>query len=689
MNPHLLSLFYCKNAATNMLNIISYALIVICLLMLFMTPVGLCLLLASPFWTVVAAVSAVVAVLFAVIVRFIWVVLLLQGGFAKDEEAVSVGHRVIAITAGKYDGQSKEAPRADDLAVVSRSSLSANGSRLGHSYPEYPSLVGGSRSHLRLLENDEDSAGLFSSKPRMPEGRDACACQNRLSWDATFARDVRIAAVAAAVNKEFRGLAVPCTCGVVRASVRSFEVDCRHGSPSGVTASSRSTGLSDGAFVASATNAADMMGAVDASSASGCVPGAADPLGEAVSGVPSAAACSDAEDGVTNNVDSAVLSGAMSGSTWSLGAGLSGALASVDAAFGDTDGNGAPALGVPAPTGIASSGAAACASLVHLVAPTFGSRLGAKRSMDEDSVVGRFGRQQAKKRKVASRGEGALLCRPNWKNYPAAVFSGASAADADWMDICLPSSPPSPLMTPMDLDSLASPFPSAAEDAVSPAPMDLEMANAATLMGGSSAMNAFAGGLPPSFSAASRTSTFAGAAITRATTTGAPAAFFAATASRLLGSRPRGRLAARHRRATYYTAAQNEQLAASTTPTATIVAVTASSSATTTTAALYTTMPATATIAATSAGSSNTAGGADNKTTGARTTEVSVQDLNTNNTAPPARLVELEEFDLDPVEILDPNDYPKANTEYDEFDGFDFSAEEFEKIMSELDHELS
>ncbi|KAL9536568.1 hypothetical protein MBANPS3_012556, partial [Mucor bainieri] len=87
-----------------MLDFISSAVIVLALLVLFLTPVGVCLLLASPFWAmgmdivlyfvdhqypdkVIAAVSAVVAILFVGIVRFIWVVLLLQGAPTQDDEA--------------------------------------------------------------------------------------------------------------------------------------------------------------------------------------------------------------------------------------------------------------------------------------------------------------------------------------------------------------------------------------------------------------------------------------------------------------------------------------------------------------------------------------------------------------------------------------------------------------------------
>ncbi|KAL9536953.1 hypothetical protein MBANPS3_012220 [Mucor bainieri] len=673
MNPHLLSLFYRKNAATNMLNYISYAIITLALLMFFMTPVGLCLLLASPFWTVgmdvvfyfvVSAVLAVVAVLFAVIVRFIWVVLLLQGGSAKDEEAVSAGHRVIDFTAaGKYDDQPKEAPGADDLVVVSRSSPSANRSRIGHSNPEYPSLVGGSRSNLRLLEKDVDSAGLFSSKPRMPEGGDAYAHHSRLSSYATLARDVCIAATAAAVDKEFRGLAVPCTCGVAHASARSFEVDSRRCSPSGVTACS--TGVSDGAFVASAANVADMMGAVDAPSVGGsCVAGAADPLGEASAGMPSAAAI---------------------GATGDLGAGSAGTLVvSGSAASGDAMNKGTPILGDAPSAGIAARGASD-ASLVRRLAPSLGSVLGSKRCIEDENVgLGYASHVQAKKQKVAPLGDGAWFTHAT-VGVPAAVPSGFGAFGAalapvggivtgattvdDPMDICVPTSSPPLCPIAMDVDVTAA-----------TTPMDLDDNNFDPIAWEPSAMDISADGdlffLPPVYAASTAsptavmtTTTFltpmpAAEATTTTTSDSSTPTIPAATPA------PRRRIARARvpselRRAAILNAArQHSQQAASTTHT------TGSCAASTTVETSTTT--ATAPVAAS----------ADTASTASSTNAV----CTTTSSTP---RLELEEFDLDPVEILDPNEYPKPNGEYDEFEGFDFSSEEFENIMKELDHELS
>ncbi|KAL9540041.1 hypothetical protein MBANPS3_009911 [Mucor bainieri] len=643
-----------------MLNIISYALIVIFLLMLFMTPVGLCLLLASPFWTVVAAVSAVVAVLFAVIVRFIWVVLLLQGGSAKDEKAVSAGHRVIDFTAaGKYDGQPKEAPGADDLAVVSRFSPSANRSRIGHSNPEYPSLVGGSRSNLRLLEKDVDSAGLFSSKPRMPEGGDVCAHHDRLSSYATLARDVCIAATAAAVDKEFRGLAVPCTCSVAHASVCSFEVDSRHCSPSGVTACS--TGVSDGPFVASAANVADMMGAVDAPSVGGsCVPGTADPLGEAFAGLPSAAAI---------------------GATGDLGAGSAGTLVvSGSAASGDAVDKGTPNSGDAPSAGVATFGGASGASLVRLLAPSLGSVLGSKRCVEDENVgVGCVSHVQAKKQKLAPLGDGACFTHTT-VGVPAAVAFGFGAFGAaltpvggiainattvdDPMDVCVPTSSPPLCPTAMDVDFTAA-----------TTPMDLDDSNFDPIAWEPSAMDISADGglffLPPVYAASTAspnaaitaTSSSAATATTTTTSNGSTPAISAATSAQRRRI-ARVRAPSELRRAAIFNAArQHQQQAASTTHTSSCAASTTVETATTT---------ATAPVAA----SADTA-----------STTSSINAVSTATSSSPR--LELEEFDLDPAEILDPNEYPKANGKYDEFEGFDFSPEEFENIMKELDHELS
>ncbi|KAL9540042.1 hypothetical protein MBANPS3_009912, partial [Mucor bainieri] len=698
MSPHLLSLFYCKNAATNMLNIISYALIVIFLLMLFMTPVGLCLLLASPFWTVgmevvfyfvehhypgkvVAAVSAVVAVLFAVIVRFIWVVLLLQGGPANDEEAVSAGHRVIHSTAaGKYDGQPKEAPGADDLAVVARSSLSANRSRIGHSNPEYPSLVGGSRPNLRLLEKDVDSADLLSSKPRMPEGGDAYAHHSRLYSYATLACDVCIAATAAAVDKEFRGLAVPCTCGVAHASVCSFEVDSRHGSPSGVTACS--TGVSDGAFVASAANVADMMGAVDAPSVSGsCVPCTADPLGEVSAGMPSAAAIgADAVEGVvaTDGSDNAGVS-ALSGAAGDLGAGSAGTLV----------------ISASAATG------ASGAFLVRLLAPSFGSVLGSKRCIeDEDCASGSVAQVQAKKRKVAPLGDVACFSRAILED-PAAVASGNSAFGAnpvlssggiistatasindDPMDICVPPSSLPLCPSAMDVDSIAACLDSATTPTTA---MDLDHYHLNRNVWEPTAMDISTDDvsfLPPVCDALTASST---AAITMSTLS-------AATRTTLVGSMPTTFSAAttaqrRHiahvrapselRRAAIFNAARQQQQQQP--------ATAHTSSSTASSFPAHVTISNAATAMATLAASADTNSNATHSSKAVSATATVNDDCSSiktdeaakNNTATsstPNRL-ELEEFDLDPTEILDPKDYPKENHEYDEFDGFDFSSQ--------------
>lgn len=439
-----------------MFSLISFALIALALLMLFMTPVGVCLLLASSFWTagmdivfyfvddqypdkVIVVVSAITGALFVAIVRFIWVVLLLQGGSTQGDEAVSAACRVIAA-AGKFDGQSNEALAASDLAVViscPSSSVSCSGSN--HGRCEYGVLVGGPSCGPSsiLTESGESSADLSFDESRMPEVKGE-ACRK-------YAKNLEIAS----------------NCDSPILSVVGHELVVS------VPSASRSTIHSVGAFVASAAKVAGMMEAVDASvgvSRNASV----DPLGDAFS-LPSTAADSGADSGVATAVcygdaDSVAVTcnndanvGTV-GSASGIGAGSADTLVVSGAASSDAISYGASVLGAVI-SSVTFGEAFSSRALVHSAAPaSFSAAIGSmKRMCDEnDAFCGRS--EQAKKRKVISPlCDGAPLLRATLEARAIAALARAglmgdettSTATTDLMDVCasspLPPSSQSPL----------------------------------------------------------------------------------------------------------------------------------------------------------------------------------------------------------------------------------------------------
>ncbi|KAL9536657.1 hypothetical protein MBANPS3_012475, partial [Mucor bainieri] len=649
-----------------MINVISFAVIVLALLLLFLTPVGLCLLLASPFWTVgmeivfhfvdnqypgkvVAAVSAVVAILFVGIVRFIWVVLLLQGAPAQDDEAVSAGHRHVSagVASGKFG-----------------SSSSVNCSRFDHSHHEYRSLVGGACPSLTSPENDEDSAGLFSDKSRMnkvEEGAAACERIPNATMLASDARRLPLSALnAAAVDKESRGLAVPRADGVANASVHSPQVDGCRDSPSGVTAGS--TGLSDGAFVASAAHVAGMTEAVDASCpVGGCrVAGPAEPFGNAVASVPSAAAFSGAEDGVaaaTCSSRDAHAVGALGGASGTC-AGSAGATVLGATTFGDAKAVGGSVLGA-ASSGVAFAGARSRAWLVPPFARSFGgavsaSLLGVKRSSDVE-LPAFAGQKQAKKRRVVSANDGSfLLPRPMLGVGTAAVsvLGGTAAAAATttattevndpWLTAAMD------LDTPLDFAASSDMECDVEEPIVATDDMDLDDPSMASpmlwepLLAMANPSVASPGSLP---------------SVSAATMTAAPSAVLAsASASAALTTaeprriaRPRGPSAHRRLAASAIVAAQQHQQAAAASSTSTVRDAQVLSAAAATTPTTPIAAPAIAAEIATTTTTTTTA--AATSSTAANNTSDSQH--NSDDLSDPAQRPQVEDFGFNAEEILE------------------------------------
>ncbi|KAK4521119.1 DNA replication protein psf2 [Mucor velutinosus] len=408
-----------------MFSLISSALIALALLMFFMTPVGLCLLLASPFWTVgmdvvfyfvdnqypdtiVAVVSAVVALLLIIVVRFIWRVLLLQGGPYPGDEAVVVAYPVSAAVAGKY-GMSFDALVADEAASLSSSSVS--GSRPNQAPHEYRFSVGGSVIVTCPLlvspESDAVSADLSLDESRMPEVEDETYC------------------------KHAKGLKVASNCDSPALPVDRKLVF--------LSSAFRSIDFSDGTFVASASNVTETMNALDAVVGGSCVPDA-NPSGEA------AGNSSTTDSGADNDFVAAAccgdtLVGTVRG-TCDTSVGFSDAIIN-SATSGDVQTDGASFASLVCPFVLSSS--RADGDLIP----------GKKRLSDGDFALCAH-QEQAKKRKVAAIAESSLL--PVFLEASATASAGAICAGTvttpaptvEPMDICVPSHP-----MPMDIDSPA------------------------------------------------------------------------------------------------------------------------------------------------------------------------------------------------------------------------------------------
>ncbi|KAF1801408.1 hypothetical protein V8B55DRAFT_1565846 [Mucor lusitanicus] len=591
---------------------------------------------------VIVVVSAITGALFVAIVRFIWVVLLLQGGSTQGDEAVSAACRVIAA-AGKFDGQSNEALAASDLAVViscPSSSVSCSGSN--HGRCEYGVLVGGPSCGPSsiLTESGESSADLSFDESRMPEVKGE-ACRK-------YAKNLEIAS----------------NCDSPILSVVGHELVVS------VPSASRSTIHSVGAFVASAAKVAGMMEAVDASvgvSRNASV----DPLGDAFS-LPSTAADSGADSGVATAVcygdaDSVAVTcnndanvGTV-GSASGIGAGSADTLVVSGAASSDAISYGASVLGAVI-SSVTFGEAFSSRALVHSAAPaSFSAAIGSmKRMCDEnDAFCGRS--EQAKKRKVISPlCDGAPLLRATLEARAIAALARAglmgdettSTATTDLMDVYqtdMDLSVDVPILpTVMELDNgnlvgLSPPV------AWQPSPMIFEA---------DSLFPSPAGTTPPAADsstnnqAAARTISNAVATTTTITT----ATTIETTTRRI--ARPRGPLSMRSRRVASNTGSHFKQQAAT-------------SSATAITSA----------VIATVASSNNPVDGPSSNAA-KQTTEGLENSKSTNNnvasnnipgsTLPPT--LQLEDFfHLDQAEILDPKEYPEENNEYDEFEGFDFT----------------
>ncbi|KAK4518323.1 uncharacterized protein ATC70_001676 [Mucor velutinosus] len=424
-----------------MFSLISSALIALALLMFFMTPVGLCLLLASPFWTVgmdvvfyfvdnqypdtiVAVVSAVVALLLIIVVRFIWRVLLLQGGPYPGDEAVVVAYPVSAAVAGKY-GMSFDALVADEAASLSSSSVS--GSRPNQAPHEYRFSVGGSVIVTCPLlvspESDAVSADLSLDESRMPEVEDETYC------------------------KHAKGLKVASNCDSPALPVDRKLVF--------LSSAFRSIDFSDGTFVASASNVTETMNALDAVVGGSCVPDA-NPSGEA------AGNSSTTDSGADNDFVAAAccgdtLVGTVRG-TCDTSVGFSDAIIN-SATSGDVQTDVAPVVGAVVSVDVAADGA----SFASLVCPfvlsssrTDGDLIPGKKRLSDGDFALCADQEQAKKRKVATIAESSLL--PVFLEATATASAGAICAGTvttpaptvEPMDICVPSHP-----MPMDIDSPA------------------------------------------------------------------------------------------------------------------------------------------------------------------------------------------------------------------------------------------
>ncbi|CAO3636784.1 unnamed protein product [Mucor fragilis] len=613
---------------------------------------------------VVAVVSAAVAIFFVCIVRLVWSMLYPFGDASLDNEAVCAAHHVAPAAARKY-GMSHQDPLVESASSFSSS---VSGSRPNHTPYEYRAPVDGSALVASPSLIIPESNAVFAISSFMDELRKSDV--EKIAYRMYAYKNVENASncVSRFLPVEKQLAAVPYPAAVADASAdASWRSDLAESSNVSLSSACRSTGISDnGAFAVSASNVTDMTKAVDAAVSLSRVAGT-DFLGDDAS-IPSTTACFGAEIVVVA----------------ALCCGYTNAGTSGNATLTDD----APVLGAVSSSGVTFPGASSSAALVFPVLPTAsictirGPCVSMKRCSDWEFAL--FAHQEhAKKYKkivpvirhdsflpvnleVSDNASGfdpttkaMEICPPS----PMLLDSACSAVE--FMEIC-PQSPTligvaSPAVKPMDYsnDEFASSLVPEAS------PMDI------------TAVGLLSFGLLPVNTTLTAASSEALLTATASISTAASTTVSTTTTSRCIAyprarsglRRPTGYMSvAQHRLATYTTTpAASPCAAAATTLSPTIAANTTIVAAATTTTAT----PIAAKTVSLSTVEKTTQVNQNSETATIKNNKGSdenqLQDTETTTE------VELEECSLDPKEILDPNEYPVENYEYDEFEEFDFT----------------